>query len=401
MVVAPTRPPATGHHESVLWKSTQHTAELVAYHGVTPVSKQPCERQRHGCCPAQWVWDTVYDECYKGGQPDLSLLLLARELYLRDAAPAPPISWRAPLTRSNTSTMHSACEAWAGRNEALEAAVQHDKTLENEKFALRLTAWPSEPPFINLGGGFRPQFPTTSHDFSVLLLRGGTAHKSISSYLTTLWVADFSNTSSLGRHWPEIRSFNELTNLTGFTFISDTRSAIESCLKCHPRKGLFRNYGTSDTTQGRGFWLLLYSTALAWDEPSKVQDLPCHWSLANSPGCKAMTLYWLLIFQYLEARTFLESVSTFSAQELLSFGNYVASCMTDLQFPEVRSRRNWAMQSRRSWRQMLTPTMNWADIVCAGANSVYEARPTYRILGRKCGGYFGRRRVGDFQFFFD
>ena len=124
-------------------------------------------KTRHGCCPAQWIWDTVYDECYKAGQPDLSLLLLARELYLRDAAPAPPISWRVPLTRSNTSTMHSACKAWAGRNEALEAAVQHDKKLENEKFALRLTAWPSEPPFINLGGGFRPQFPTTSHDFSV------------------------------------------------------------------------------------------------------------------------------------------------------------------------------------------------------------------------------------------
>ena len=116
VVVAPTRPPATGHHESVLWKSTQHTAELVAYHGVTPVSKQPCERQRHGCCPAQWIWDTVYDECYKGGQPDLSLLLLAGELYLRDAAQAPPFFWRAPLTRSNTSTVHSACKAWAGRN---------------------------------------------------------------------------------------------------------------------------------------------------------------------------------------------------------------------------------------------------------------------------------------------
>ena len=50
VVVAPTRPLATGHHESVLWKSTQHTAELVAYHGVTPVSKQPCERQK--ACPA-------------------------------------------------------------------------------------------------------------------------------------------------------------------------------------------------------------------------------------------------------------------------------------------------------------------------------------------------------------
>jgi len=36
---------------------------------------------------------------------------------------------------------------------------------------------------------------------------------------------------------------------------------------------------------------------------------------------------------------------------------------------------------------MLTSTMNWADIVCAEANSVYEARPTYPILGGKCGGY--------------
>lgn len=158
-----------------------------------------------------------------------------------------------------------------------------------------------------------------------------------------------------------------------------------------PTQRLFRNYGTSDTTQGQGFWLLLYSTAvdaiLAWDEPSKVKDLPCHWSLANSAGCKAMTLYWFLIFQYLEARTFLESVSTFSAQELLSFGSYVASCMTDLQFPEVRSRRNWATQLRRSWLQMLTSTMNWADMVCAGVTSVYEARPTCCILGGKCGGY--------------
>ena len=84
-----------GQHSEFLWNSlvvsrqpglwplgtmSPLTAELVAYHALTPVSKQPCERQRHGCCPAQWIWDTVYDECYKGGQPDLSLLLLTCEM---------------------------------------------------------------------------------------------------------------------------------------------------------------------------------------------------------------------------------------------------------------------------------------------------------------------------------
>lgn len=394
VVVAPTRPPATGHHESVLWKSTQHTAELVAYHGVTPVSKQPCERQRHGCCPAQWIWDTVYDECYKGGQPDLSLLLLAGELYLRDAAQAPPFFWRAPLTRSNTSTVHSACKAWAGRNEALEGAVQHDK-LENEKFSLRLTAWPSEPPFINLGDAGRRLLSSISNNepwlFSSPRCRG-TAHKSISSYLTTLWScrlfkhfqprADFCLHK---HHWPEIRSFNELTNLTGFTFISDTRSAIESCLKCHPRNGFSQITAQVTPRKGKGtdccFIQLLSTQSSHGTTLAKCRISPAtgHWLTALDAR------HWhctdCSFFQYLEARTFLESPKN-SCHSAIVWQAAWWTCSSQRWDLEEIEQRNRGGPDAKCWRQRwigLTscvrkqtrytrparPTLFWAENVAA------------------------------------
>lgn len=183
VVVAPTRPLATGHHESVLWKSTQHTAELVAYHGVTPVSKQPCERQK--ACPAMDLryclqrmlqgWRSCASTThFLGGchWPDQTHQLCIRHAKHEPAGMKP---------RSRCSTTRN----W--RTRSLLSGWQLDR--QN----LHSSTWATQ------GGGFCPQSPKTSHDFSVH--QGAEAQHTNLSAVTSQHceVADFSNTSSLGR----------------------------------------------------------------------------------------------------------------------------------------------------------------------------------------------------------
>ena len=296
------------------------------------------------------------------------------------------ILWIANPLCDDTACWHAAlrvlrAEAAKGWNEALEGAVQHDKKLENEKFSLRLTAWPSEPPFINLGdAGRRLQQRAMTFQFTKVQRHSTQIYQQLLDNIVKLptfqtlpasggfLFAQASLTGNSELQWAH--KFN------WFYFHLRHEECHRKLLEVPPTQRLFPNYRTSDTTQGQGNWLLLYSTAvdaiLAWDDPSKVQDLPCHWSLANSAGCKALTLHWLLIFQYLEARTFLESPKN-SCHSAIVWQAAWWTCSSQRWDLEEIEQRNRGGPDAKCWRQ------RWIGLTsCVRKQSRYTrpARPT-------------------------